>query len=106
MRPLDLLVADPAGERLLTIEPAIGGGGPRNIGLRLDFDGEPADIIRSSGALGAGQAASPSLHVGGARDQRGLTIFTQTSVGSIEVREGQASSSLRSGEVDWREPRE
>ncbi len=70
------------------------------------FDGEPADIIRSSVALGAGQAASPSLHVGGARDQRGLTIFTQTSVGSIEVREGQASSSLRSGEVDWREPRE
>ena len=44
MRPLDLLVADPAGERLLTIEPAIGGGGPRNIGLRLDFDGEPAEL--------------------------------------------------------------
>lgn len=71
-----------------------------------NVNGQPADIIRRSVDLGAGQAASPSLHVGGARDQRGLTIFTQTSVGSIEVREGQASSSLRSGEVDWREPRQ
>lgn len=44
MRPLDRLVSDPAGERLLTLEPAIGGGGPRNIGLRLDFDGEPAEL--------------------------------------------------------------
>lgn len=68
-------------------------------------DAAPQELVRAV-SLGAGQAASPSLHIGGARDQRGLTIFTQTSVGAIETREGLVSGEQRSGEVDWREPRQ
>lgn len=55
--------------------------------------------------LGVGLAAAPSLHVGAARDQRGITVLTQTSTGAIERREADVSGSARSGEVDWREPR-
>lgn len=56
--------------------------------------------------LGAGLAAAPTLHVGGtARDQRGLTVLTQTSTGAIERREALVGDSARSGEIDWREVR-
>ncbi len=55
--------------------------------------------------LGVGLAAAPSLHVGAARDQRGITVLTQTSTGAIERREADVSAGARSGEVDWREPR-
>lgn len=54
-------------------------------------------------SIGAGLAASPSLHLGGARDQRGLTVFAQTSTGAIERRDGSVSPSARSGEIDWRD---
>lgn len=53
--------------------------------------------------LGAGLSASPSLSIGGARDSRGLTIFTQTSTGAIERREGELPPGSSSGETDWRE---
>ncbi|MGV2480955.1 UNVERIFIED_CONTAM: hypothetical protein IGO34_29620, partial [Salmonella enterica subsp. enterica serovar Weltevreden] len=54
-------------------------------------------------SIGAGLAASPSLHLGGARDPRGLTVFAQTSTGAIERRDGSVSPSARSGEIDWRD---
>lgn len=44
MRPRERLVSEPAGDRLLTMELAIGGGGPRNMGLLRDFDGEPPEL--------------------------------------------------------------
>ncbi|MDD3762721.1 MAG: PilC/PilY family type IV pilus protein [Nevskiales bacterium] len=53
--------------------------------------------------LGAGLAAAPSLHVGGARDNRGLTVLTQTSTGAIERREALIGEGARSKEIDWRE---
>ncbi|MGH8446321.1 MAG: pilus assembly protein [Solimonas sp.] len=54
-------------------------------------------------AIGAGLSASPSLHLGGARDQRGLTIFTQTSTGAIQREEGLVGKGAQNGEIDWRE---
>lgn len=64
-----------------------------------------SEVIRSVD-IGAGLASSPSLHVGGARDQRGLTIFTQTSTGAIVSSAAQVDPSSRSGEIDWREVEE
>jgi type IV pilus assembly protein PilY1 len=66
-------------------------------------DGGTLDEARSVIDIGPGLAASPSLHLGTARDSRGLTIFTQTSTGAIERREASVTEGARSGEVDWRE---
>jgi Tfp pilus tip-associated adhesin PilY1 len=63
---------------------------------------DPRESLRVI-SLGAGLAASPSLHVGGARDQRGLTVFTQTSTGAIERRDAEVQGGVRSGEIDWQE---
>jgi type IV pilus assembly protein PilY1 len=54
-------------------------------------------------SVGAGLSASPSLHLGGARDQRGLTIFTQTSTGAIQRQTGALAKTSKNGEIDWRE---
>ncbi len=66
----------------------------------------PSDVARRSVGLGAGVASAPSLHVGAARDGRGITVLTQTSTGAIESREADVGAGARSGEIDWREPRQ
>lgn len=68
------------------------------------FTGDnPSDTAIRDVYLGAGLAAAPSLHLGGARDQRGLTVLTQTSTGAIETRQVLVSEGARSSEIDWRE---
>ena len=64
------------------------------------------DVARRSVSLGAGVASAPSLHVGAARDGRGITVLTQTSTGAIERRDADVGAGARSGEIDWREPRQ
>jgi len=66
------------------------------------LDDNPDPTIRSVD-IGVGIGSAPSLYVGGARDNRGLTIFTQTSTGAIQQSEGNVSDAARSGELDWRE---
>ncbi len=66
-------------------------------------DGQTLDIGIRQVTIGAGLASSPSLHTGAARDQRGITIFTQTSTGAIENETGLVTERARSGEIDWRE---
>lgn len=66
------------------------------------LDNAPDKAIRSVD-IGVGLGSAPSLYVGGARDNRGLTIFTQTSTGAIQQTQGNVSDGARSGELDWRE---
>ncbi|MDT0496326.1 hypothetical protein RM530_02950 [Algiphilus sp. W345] len=66
-------------------------------------DGQTLDIGIRQVTIGAGLASSPSLHTGVARDQRGITIFTQTSTGAIVNETGLVTERARSGEIDWRE---
>ena len=66
----------------------------------------PSDVARRSVGLGAGVASAPSLHVGAARDGRGITVLTQTSTGAIESQNAAVGAGARSGEIDWREPRQ
>ncbi|WP_420426943.1 pilus assembly protein [Algiphilus sp.] len=66
------------------------------------LDNSPDKAIRSVD-IGVGLGSAPSLYVGGARDNRGLTIFTQTSTGAIQQTQGNVSDGARSGELDWRE---
>lgn len=68
------------------------------------FDGTTLDEVIRSVDIGVGLASSPSLHSATARDSRGLTVFTQTSTGAIERREGQIAQTARSGEISWQEP--
>ena len=71
----------------------------------VTIDGDTVSELVRDVSLGAGLAASPSLHAGGARDQRGLTILTQTSTGAIDRKETELGASAKDGEIDWREGR-
>ena len=65
--------------------------------------GETVEEAIRSVDLGVGLASAPSLHAAAARDNRGLTVFTQTSTGAIERREGAITQAARSGEISWQE---
>jgi len=65
--------------------------------------GETVEEAIRSVELGVGLASAPSLHAAAARDNRGLTVFTQTSTGAIERREGAITQAARSGEISWQE---
>ncbi|ROR34993.1 pilus assembly protein [Inmirania thermothiophila] len=56
--------------------------------------------------LGWGVASSPALHVGSGKSGGEITVYTQTSTGTIQVEDAEVSSSVRSGEINWREYRE
>jgi len=71
----------------------------------VTINGDTVSELVRDVSLGAGLAASPSLHAGGARDQRGLTILTQTSTGTIDRKETELGASAKDGEIDWREGR-
>ena len=69
-------------------------------GTGTNINGDPVSL--PSIDLGQGQAASPSLHSGAGGNTGELSIFTQTSTGSIVVNTGQTSAK-ESGEINWRE---